>query len=421
MKLLNKCFSAHRYFYNKAVAEINTRYENRKKEFTESKTCIHCRNEKMENSFSCEKHQSTHIKWKLDINLASIRKSVMKNDEELKFGNKKEKWQIEIPYDTRQLAIKDAVSAYNSCVSNFKNGNIKKFKLKYVSRFKPTQIFWIDKDALKIKNSNLHLFVERLGNRKFINKSKLRVRNKSKNLIPEKIISDSKMLYDRGAWYIVTSIADKTEKVNQPYTSIALDPGVRTFQTGYSPDGCLYKMGEEKSKLICSLYDKIDRLRSVRDTTEEKRTKKNVKRRLAKLEFKVRGLINDLHNQTGSMLSKNYKTILLPNFKTSQMLDSSNDEPGKASLSSAAKRKMQGLAHYRFQQKLSHLSQKYGSRMILVSEAYTTKTCGFCGMIKENVGSAKIYNCDNCFYIVDRDFHGARNIWIRNFLEITKC
>lgn len=197
-----------------------------------------------------------------------------------------------------------------------------------------------------------------------------------------------------------------------------MDPGIRTFQTGYSPDGCLYKMGEEKTNLICSLYDRIDKLRSVRDTTQSKRTKKNVKRRLAKLEFKVRGLINDLHNQTGSMLNKTYKTILLPNFKTSQMLDSSNDKPGKFSLSSANKRKMQGLAHFKFQQKLSHLSEKYGSRMILVSEAYTTKTCGFCGTIKENVGSAKIYKCDNCFYCVDRDFHGARNIWIRNFGEI---
>lgn len=412
MKLLNKCFSAHRYFYNKTVAEINSRYENRKKEFTESKTCIHCKKVKMENSLFCEKHQNKPISWKLNINLPSIRRSVMKNDTEL--VNKKEKWQTEIPYDTRQLAIKDAISAYDSCVSNLKNGNIQHFKLKYMSRYKPTQIFWIDSDALKIRNSNLHLFVSRLEEN-----SKLRVRIKSRDLIPEEITSDSKMLYDRGAWYIVISVEDKTEKVNQPYTSISLDPGIRTFQTGYSPDGCLYKMGEEKSNLICSLYDRIDKLRSARDTTQSKRTKKNVKRRLAKLEFKVRSLINDLHNQTGSMLSKTYKTILLPKFKTSEMLDSSNDKPGKFSLSSANKRKMQGLSHFKFQQKLSHLSEKYGSRMILVSEAYTTKTCGFCGTIKENVGSAKIYKCDNCFYCVDRDFHGARNIWIRNFEEIS--
>lgn len=192
MKLLNKCFSVHRYFCNKAVAEINSRYENRKKEFTESETYIHCKKVKMENSFVCEKHQNKPISWKLNINLPSIRNSVMKNDTEL--VSKKEQWQAEIPYDTRQLAIKDAISAYDSCVSNLKNGNIQHFKLKYMSRYKPTQIFWINKNALKIRDSNLHLFVSRLEEN-----SKLRVRTKSKELIPEEITSDSKMLYDRGA------------------------------------------------------------------------------------------------------------------------------------------------------------------------------------------------------------------------------
>jgi putative transposase len=120
------------------------------------------------------------------------------------------------------------------------------------------------------------------------------------------------------------------------------------------------------------------------------------------------------------MLSKNYKLILLPKFNTSQMLDSSFEQPGK-SLSSATKRKMQGLAHFRFQQKLAYLTEKYGSKMILVSEAYTTKTCGLCGNIKENVGSSKIYKCDNCSYCMDRDIHGARNIWIRNLQEMINC
>jgi transposase len=37
-----------------------------------------------------------------------------------------------------------------------------------------------------------------------------------------------------------------------------------------------------------------------------------------------------------------------------------------------------------------------------------------CGNIKENLGGNKIYECDNCLAIMDRDINGARNIYIKS-------
>jgi len=359
-------------------------------------------------SFTCETHKNKALPWKLNINLASLRSSIMKSDSELL---PKEQWQSEVPYDTRQLSIKKAVSAYSSCIANLKNGNIQKFEMKFCCRKSPTRIFCIDSSALKIRNGNIHLFVSRLGNGKNMNKSRLRIKKKDKSRIPEKIDCDSEMLYDRGAYYLLIPVESSDCKVqnldSKVFTSIALDPGVRTFQTGYSPHGSVYKFGEKRTELIKALNYRIDHLRSIRDTTRRKRTRYNIRNRLEKLEFKIRNLVNDLHNQVGSHLCKKYELIFLPEFGTSKMLQ-------EEILQSGTKRKMSGLAHYRFQQKLKYLGNKYKSKVVIVSEAYTTKTCGACGKIKDNVGANKTYTCETCGYCMDRDVHGARNIWIRN-------
>lgn len=157
------------------------------------------------------------------------------------------------------------------------------------------------------------------------------------------------------------------------------------------------------------LYARIDALRSVRDTKIlKRRTRWRIKQRLAKLELKLYNVINDLHNQTSSFLSRNYETIFLPSFSTSEMLS------GKC-LHSSTKRKMQGFAHYRFKCKLQCLCDKHGSRLFIVDESYTTKTCGNCG--KEcDVGGATLFSCP-CGYNMDRDVHGARNIWIKTMCE----
>jgi putative transposase len=71
-----------------------------------------------------------------------------------------------------------------------------------------------------------------------------------------------------------------------------------------------------------------------------------------------------------------------------------------------------------FQLKLQYFGKKYGSNIHLVDESYTTKTCGGCGHINDAVGSAKHFTCSNCPYNLDRDIHGARNIWIRTVASI---
>ena len=82
----------------------------------------------------------------------------MQTDRNLPTGS----WLKDVPFDTRGHGVQDAVSAYKTCMTNKEKGNIKKFKLSFKSIKAPSQIFWIDKEAIKQKDSDVKLFVRRL-------------------------------------------------------------------------------------------------------------------------------------------------------------------------------------------------------------------------------------------------------------------
>ena len=48
----------------------------------------------------------------------------------------------------------------------------------------------------------------------------------------------------------------------------------------------------------------------------------------------------------------------------------------------------------------------------VVSEAYTSKTCGLCGRLHHSLGGNHTFRCPHpsCDYCSDRDAHGARNV-----------
>jgi putative transposase len=401
--LFQKCSSTHRFFYNKAISKINELYSNRKKEFEESKTCVHCSEPKFENSFCCQKHQKKSLPWKLNISLISLRKLILKSDKEIKGTD--EEWQSTVPYDTRQLAIKDAVSAYKSAVQNKINGNIQFFQLKYKSRRSPSKLFWIDSDAIKISKSTIKIFPTRLGKKD----CSIRIRKRQKAKLPNSIDQDCKIMTYGKDYYLVYTLDKPFSKIEKSREHIvSLDPGVRTFQTGYSPSGIAFKVGENQRHLLKKLHNRLDMLRSQRDKTKSKE-KYQLRKKCLQIESKIKNVVSNLHNQLGSFLTENYESILLPEFGTSVM------QAGKE-LKSTTKRNMWTLSHYKFQQKLKGLCIRTGTTLYIVKEHYTTKTCGECGTIN-NVGGSEIYKCNCCSYTMDRDIHGARNILLKHITQ----
>jgi len=131
----------------------------------------------------------------------------------------------------------------------------------------------------------------------------------------------------------------------------------------------------------------------------------------ARIRTKIRNLIDDIHRKMIKWLCQHYEVILLPQFDTQRMV---SKRDGRRRIRSKTARAMANWAHFRFRSRLLDYSREYPQCHIeIVDEAYTSRTCGSCGVLNQKLGGSKILRCAQCNNRVDRDLNGARNIYLR--------
>ena len=106
-----------------------------------------------------------------------------------------------------------------------------------------------------------------------------------------------------------------------------------------------------------------------------------------------------------------HSDILIPKFASSQMV-----KKGQRIINKTTVRSMIHWSHFRFRMRLINKAEQLGARVHVVSEHYTSKTCTNCHFIKWNLGGNKSYVCPSCEMRIPRDFNGARNIFVMNFV-----
>ena len=70
------------------------------------------------------------------------------------------------------------------------------------------------------------------------------------------------------------------------------------------------------------------------------------------------------------------------------------------------------LSHYNFKQRLLEKAKQCGKHVIIVNEAYTSKTISWTGEQKQKVGGSKIITAADGTSM-HRDLNGARGILVR--------
>ena len=290
-------------------------------------------------------------------------------------------------------------SSLNSAISNYKNGNINKFDMGFMSKKKATEYFsFEDKEfpsfIRKIKSN--YWFTNSKGKRDIISFSDIieSTTEKGLEIIYEKDTGRYFLHYpvDRN-WFPEEDRRNESQVkfISKGDRVISLDPGVRKFLVGYDPRGESIFIGEDAHIELTELLVEIDK------TTTHK-----VK---SKLWRKVKNLVAELHWKTISFLVENYDVILLPDFRVSQMVK------GKK-LARITKRLLMMFSFYSFSLKLKYKCSMYNKKLIIVDESYTSCTCGRCGNIKRT--KLEVYSCDECGLVIDRDATGSRNIFIKN-------
>lgn len=216
------------------------------------------------------------------------------------------------------------------------------------------------------------------------------------------------IVFERGQWFIcaqkhITTVGQDEIQVK---SIVAIDPGVRCFATAYAMNQVSSYGQDFYTNKVFPLLLKLDALISQRAKCRHPEWKRHYQKKIDRLTLSARNLVDDLHRRVAYDLVQSFDVILLPSFETQQM-----SSKVARKIKTKTVRSMLGLAHYRFKMKLDWMCRKYGKRLIIGNEAYTSKTRSWDGSIVQNLGGAKTIS-DGTIR-VDRDINGARGFMLR--------
>lgn len=342
------------------------------------------------------------------LNLPFIREHVLVPDSKLS-GDHPQRWLKDVPYDTRQLAIKELVTAWKSALTNKRRGHIKRFDVGFKKKKNKRQIFQVNDAAF---DPTTRVIFKTRG-KKGGGKLRVRRRDASKVLADGGVTGDFVVQLVRpNRWYLCLTKLRKEPELpifaNPVYHSVFIDPGVRTFATLYSPDGVVGKIGDRYTTAVLEpLALQIDRLQAAMARARHKK-RSGMKRRVRKLQHRISCLVDELHHSTCTFLCTMFQTIFIPKFEAGRM----SELPGRR-INCRTTRNMMSLSHGRFLERLKASARAKQRTVVVVSEGYTTKTCDMCGVVNDKVGGASVFRCGECGHVADRDVHAARNIALR--------
>ncbi len=218
-----------------------------------------------------------------------------------------------------------------------------------------------------------------------------------------------------GEYFTIISFAVQQEAkmTGRTGTLCSFDPGNRVFLSWYSEDGTCGEIGGSFAPNE-DLLRKADGIKSVlaRERNEGKlhraSWRRSRKRNIFRLLERVKCHVDDLHNKVASWVVGRFRLVFLPEFRTSEMASRPVDDIRV--INSHSCRAMLTWSHYRFQQRLLDLSQRYSDvKVFLANEAMTTRQCGECGAVNE-IGGAKVFTCAKCKLVAPRDIYSARRV-----------
>jgi putative transposase len=295
---------------------------------------------------------------------------------------------MDSPQRIREHAMNDACLAVKNAKKKFKKTGLFQ-QVKYRSKKNIVQRFGFDAQSL----ADHFIFSKKKFQTYFKTTEGW---NKNETLEGREVI------YEDGRWFLIIPEKRNIKKPeNQRRGVVSLDPGVRTFLSFYS-EVANGHIGKGDFHHIYHLCLKLDDMIS-KISKAKCRKKRGLQKAKQKLMWRIFDLIDDLHKKTAHFFVTRYDTILIPNFETSAMV---------TKLNSKVARNMLTFAHFRFKEFLKIKAEEYSCTVIEVSEAYTSRTCSYCGKLHPK-NSKRVMKCD-CSASVDRDLNGARGILLKN-------
>jgi putative transposase len=365
-----------------------------------------------------KKNKTLHNEFRIRDRFVTYKKGKTKKINSFYFNKP---WLKECPKAIKQGAIADALSNLNSCFTNLKNKNIKKFTAPF--RTKKSELlkgwcFSLEKGNVKRYKDSLSIYPSKKGLGIIKYHSKKQLHKLIPGLNPEMDCKIQKSMF--GEYFLIITFKCKPKEIKKEVKNpVAIDPGVRKYITTYAPNNKeSYILGNRWTSNImqkCILLDKIfsikkkdyvEKLKNLKLTKNlsKKRIDQIMKHKILKLRKKIHNLKEELKYKIANFITKEYDLIMMPKLK----IDCSKKTDRR--LKTKTVRELTNAGHCRFFNILEDKCWEHGKHFLQVREEYTSKTCPCCGHLNT---CNEIYKCKNCEYKQDRDITGAFNILLK--------
>lgn len=312
-------------------------------------------------------------------------------------------WLKEIGSNVMKQAVKDASDSYKRYFKGLSD------KPKFKSKHRSKLSFYVNYESLSKKQGGFQ--GEKIGYVKTC---------EPLPTIPNGMkYSNPRISYDGEYWYISVGYNADGKSVTLEDKSLGIDLGIK--ELAICSDGKVYK-NINKTKTVKRLKKKLKR--------EQKRLSKKIENNIKSYKGnrvpvyekplmdcaniqKQKKKVNHIHKKLNHIRT-NYlhqTTIEIVKTKPSQIIMEDLNVKGMMKNRHLAKA-IQEQCFYEFIRQIKYKSEMYGINFIQVDRFYpSSKTCSCCGDVKSDLKlSDRIYCCDECGLIIDRDLNASINL-----------
>ena len=200
-----------------------------------------------------------------------------------------------------------------------------------------------------------------------------------------------------GRWFVSVQVEmNQPEPLETDKPVAGVDLGIMALAT--VSDGTKI----ENPHALKNDLSKIRRLqRMVSRRQKGSANREKARQKLAKAHMRVANIRKNALHQTTSLLARTKSAVVLEDLNVNGMVK--NHHLAQAIVD---------VGFHEFRRQLVYKGQWYGCKIILAPRFYpSTKRCSKCGHIKGEMGlSERVYTCDHCGHMIDRDLNAAINL-----------
>ncbi len=292
------------------------------------------------------------------------------------------------------LDFKDALNSFYK-----KSSRHKHIALRFRSKKDPVQNYYVGGDSIRI--------IHKDG----IDKDYLKIPKMSELKLSEKVrfsghIIGLRIKKEHNTYYAVISANVESQPVAQHKTNdiVGIDLGIKhhiTLSNGLQIDypnasKIIKRINIEQRNLSRKIHPRIKD-----DPTNYSNNYLKQKSKLSHLLEKLDNIKRDYERKVTSILTSNFNTICIEGLAV---------EPMK--LNTYVAKRLQYISFNRIKNNLEYKCSKTATELIIADRLFaSSKTCSNCGSIQKDLKlSTRIYKCQKCGLILDRDLNAAINL-----------